>query len=186
MLRYRIVLLTLMICSVSISYSQAYMHEAYEDAVESGSDGASSVISMLIFFSAISVAYKIHNHYKENKKKNEEIKHKTERATEVATTIIQMHPDISKYQTKVSWQKGFANATYDLSQNSVKPLVGKTVDDLVQEYRNLCEKGHMIQAESIMEKTGYYQKLEFNQKQEKTEQKRKHKTHLDNRACNQS
>ena len=65
-------------------------------------------------------------------------------------------------------------------------LVGKTVYDLVQEYRNLCEKGHMIQAESIMEKIGYYQKLEFNQKQEKTEQKRKHKTHLDNRACNQS
>lgn len=107
------------------------------------------------------------------KQRNEGIKREREISTKVATTIIQKHKDISKYQNKESWQKGFANATYDISHNRVKSLAGRTVDDLIQEYRTLCEKGHLIQAESIMEQIGYFQKLEYNQKQIETEKNTK-------------
>ena len=152
------------------------MHDVYEDAVESGSDGASGLISLVVFFGIVWVVSKIYDSYKEDKKRTEEIKHDREISSKVASTTIQKHPDISKYQTRESWQKGFANATYDLSQNKVKPLVGKTVDDLIQEYRHLCEKGHMIQAESVMQQIGYYQKIEFDKTQCKKKQNKEKKT----------
>lgn len=177
MLRYRVILFIILNGFISVAYSQgAYMHEAYEDAVESGSDGASGIISLVVFFGIVWVVSKIYDSYKEDKKRSEEIKRDREISSKVASTTIQKHPDISKYQTRESWQKGFADATYDLSHNRVKSLVGKTVDDLIQEYRHLCEMGHMVQAESIMEQIGYYQKLDFNQKQLDAEKKAKEKS----------
>lgn len=177
MLKYRAILFIILNGFISLAYSQAaYMHEAYEDAVESGSDGASGIISLVVFFGIVWIVSKIYDSYKEDKKRSEEIKHDREISSKVASTTIQKHPDISKYQNRESWQKGFANATFDLSHNKVKSLVGKTVEDLIQEYRHLCEMGHMVQAESIMEQIGYYQKLEFNQKQLDAEKKAKEQT----------
>lgn len=158
----------------SMAYGQAaYMDEVYEDAVESGSDGASGIISLVIFFGIVWFISKIYDSHKVAKQRNEEIKREREISTRVATTIIQKHQDISKYQNKESWQKGFSNATCDISHNRVKSLAGRTVDDLIQEYRTLCEKGHLIQAESIMEQIGYFQKLEYNPKQIETEKNTK-------------
>ncbi len=174
MKKYRLLAILLFNCFESIAYSQAaYMQEAYEDAVESGSYGASAITSMLIFFGTVWLANKLHDSYKENKKKSEEIKHDREISIKDASAFTQKHSDISRYQHKVSWQRGFANATYDLSHNKVQSLDGKTIEDLILEYRHLCEKGHMIKAESVMEQIGYYQKLDFNQKQLETERKQK-------------
>ena len=151
----KIVLSILFTSMFSMAYGQAaYMDEVYEDAVESGSDGDSGIINWVIFFGIVWFISKIYDSHKVAKQRNEEIKREREISTKVATTIIQKHQDISKYQNKESWQKGFANATYDISHNRhnrVESLAGRTVDDLIQEYRTLNEKGHFIQTESIME-----------------------------------
>lgn len=158
------------------------MHEAYEDAVESGSDGFSGIIGMLVFFGIFWVVSKIYDSYKEDKKRNEQIKLDRELSAKVASSIIQKNPNISKYQSRESWQKGFANATYDISHNKVKELLGKSIDELIQEYRHQCEMGHMIQAESIMEQIGYFQKIEFNKKQIESEHNAKDSSLIDSKA----
>ena len=145
------------------------MHEAYEDAVESGSDGFSGIIGVIVFFGLFWVVSNIYKSYKEDKKRTDQIKHDQELSAKVASSIIQENPNISKYQYRESWQKGFANATYDISHNKAKELLGKSINELIQEYRYQCELGHMIKAESIMEQIGYFQKIEFNKNQKETE-----------------
>ena len=57
----------------SMAYGQAaYMDEVYEDAVESGSDGASGIISLVIFFGIVWFISKIYDSHKEAKQRNEE------------------------------------------------------------------------------------------------------------------
>ena len=166
MLIFRIYLFVLLNCMFSIVRSQSYyMHEVYEDVVESGSEGFSGIVSLLVFFCIIWVISRVSSFYKEEKKRINQIKYDRDISVKEALVIIQEHSDISKYQLKESWQKGFFDATYDLSHNKVKEFMGQNVDDLVQDYITECEMGHMIKAEKIMEQIGYFQRIEYNIKQ---------------------
>lgn len=183
MLRLRFVSICFLSFFCSSVYSQAaYMDEAYEDAVDSGSDGATGIISMLVLLGIIWIISKVYDSYKDDNKRNERIKHNKEISSKVATETLQKHTDISKYQYKESWKKGFTQATYDIFYGRVKVQSGTTLNNLVQEYRNLCERGHMVQAESVMERIGYLQKLEFNQQQIEAERKAKEQKNSSNQV----
>ena len=155
------VILILNILSSKIYAQAAYMREVYEDARDSGESLFSRIFAFLVFFGIVSFVIKVRDTYKERTDRAEEVRQERNYSEKLASTYIQKNDNISKYQYRQSWQKGFTNATYDISHNCVKELSGKNVDDLIKEYRLECEMGHMIKAESIMEKIGYLQKLEM-------------------------
>ena len=150
----------------AIVYGQAaYMREVYEDSRDSGDSLLDTVFCALLFFGIVWVVTKVSDTHKEKKEKSEQIRYERDCSTRMASTYLQNHEQISKYQTKKSWQKGFANATYDISHHNVKELTGKNVEDLIKEYRFECEMGHLVKAESVMEKIGYFQKIELYKKE---------------------
>ena len=139
----------------------AYISEVYEDARDSGDSLFSRIFAFIIFFGVVWLVIQIRDKYKERKDREENILRERNYSAKLASTYIQKNDNISKFQSRQSWQKGFANATYDILHNCVKDHNGKSVNDLIKEYRLECEMGHMIKAESIMEKIGYFQKLEL-------------------------
>ena len=141
------------------------MHEAQEDAMEFDKENGpfSGLLALAAFFGIIYVISYLRDSHKDAKEQRKEYIQKKESSDYIAQKTI-TNNDISKYQHKESWQKGYKKATYDINYGSIKKLYGKTIDDLIYEYRQLCEKGHLVQADAIMEKIGYYQNIEFNNK----------------------
>jgi hypothetical protein len=98
--------------------------------------------------------------HKDNQKQREEYKQKKKVSDSIANEHLVKEVSISKYQYKEAWQKGYKRATYDRLYKTPRKLVGKTIDDLIAEYRHTCELGHIVQADKIMEEIGYFQSLE--------------------------
>lgn len=156
---------------ITANAQSVYMHEAQED----GGSGILGILYLAIFFGVIYVILKIKNFYGDIKKEDETIKNQKEIVSKVTERTLQSHTDISKYQNREAWRKGFEKASYDILYGKPQKMYGRTVQDLINQYRKLCEDGHLIQAESIMEKIGYFQKIEFNEqllKQENSSQQK--------------
>lgn len=142
------------------------MHEAQEDAAEFDKENGpfSGILALIVFFVIIYFISFLRDSHKEAKEKKEEYNQKKKFTDSIAQTTIKKS-DISKYQHKESWQKGYKRATYDRTYGTIKKLYGKTIDDLILEYRKLCVEGHVNQADRIMEDIGYYQNIEYVNKQ---------------------
>lgn len=98
--------------------------------------------------------------HKDNQKRREEYTQKKKVSDSIANEHLVKETSISKYQYKEAWQKEYKRATYDRLYKTPRKLVGKTIDDLIAEYRHTCELGHIVQADKIMEEIGYFQSLE--------------------------
>lgn len=145
---------------ITANAQSVYMHEAQED----GGSGILGILYLAMFFGVIYVILKIKNFYGNIKNDKETIKSQKEIVSRITERTLQSHTDISKYQNKEAWKKGFEKASYDILYGRPQKMYGKTVQDLIDQYRRLCEEGHLVQAESIMEKIGYFQKIEFNER----------------------
>ena len=134
-----------------------YMHEAQEEALEQEKEGGqfTGIVGVLLFFGIVYVVGSLWDSQKDNQKRREEYKQKKKVSDSIANET-----SISKYQYKEAWQKGYKRATYDRLYKTPKKLAGKTIDDLIAEYRHTCELGHIVQADKIMEEIGYFQSLE--------------------------
>ncbi|WP_185210626.1 hypothetical protein [Sphingobacterium mizutaii] len=139
--------------------SQAhYMHEASED-----SGGIAGIIALVAFFGAIYL-------YERFKKKNKEIKRETEKknqhkqiAISVSESSLEKYPDISTFQNNKTWRKGYINATYDIQHNSIKKLYGKSLEDLIREYKSIVVTGTISpKTDELMEMIGYFEHLAHN------------------------
>ena len=167
MKKYLIVLLVCL-CQLTCYSQSVYMHEAQEDALEQEEENGpfSGIFNMILFFGAVYVISIIYNTHKESKEKREDIKKKQEVAESVAKTTIHNHlidgKLLSEYQNKEAWQRGYKKAVYDKMYGKPRLLNGKTIEDLISEYRHLCELGHVIQADKIMEEICYLQNITTN------------------------
>ncbi len=160
-----LIVLWIWLCQLAGFSQSVYMHEVQEDALEQEKeDGPFSGILNLILFGGVAYVISIiYNTHKESKEKREEIKKKQKIAESVAETSIQNDlingKIISKYQNKEAWQRGYKRAVYDRMYGRPRILNEKTIEDLISEYRHLCELGHIIQANKIMEEIGYFQNI---------------------------
>ena len=138
------------------------MHEAQEEALEQEKEGGSftGIVGVLLFFGIVYVVGNLWDSHKDNQKRREEYKQKKIVSDSIANEHLVKEVSISKYQYKEAWQKGYKRATYDRLYKTPRKLVGKTIDDLIAEYRQTCELGHVVQADKIMEEIGYFQSLE--------------------------
>ena len=153
----------LVVLSLIVSLAQSvYMHEAQEEALEQEKDGGafSGIVGAILFFGIVYVIGILWDSHKDSKKRSEDYKQKKEFSDSIAEIQLVKEISISKYQYKESWQKGYKRATYDRLYKTPRKLVGKTIDDLIAEYRHTCELGHIVQANKIMEEIGYFQSLE--------------------------
>ena len=145
-----------------IHAQSVYMHEAQEEAMEQEKEGGSftGIVGALLFFGIIYVIAILHDSNKENKERIEEYKKKKSYTDSVADRSLYENINISKYQRKEAWQKGYKRAEYDRTFGTPRQLYGMTIDDLIAEYRHTCELGHIVQADKIMEEIGYFQNFE--------------------------
>lgn len=160
----RILFFLCLVC-LPLMASQAqsvYMHEAQEEALEQEKEGGSftGIVGALLFFGIVYVVGSLWDSHKDNQKRREEYKQKKKVSDSIANEHLVKEVSISKYQNKEAWQKGYKRATYDRLYKTPRKLVGKTIDDLIAEYRHTCELGHIVQADKIMEEIGYFQSLE--------------------------
>lgn len=160
----RILCILCLVC-LPLMNSQAqsvYMHEAQEEALEQEKEGGqfTGIVGVLLFFGIVYVVGSLWDSHKENQERREEYKQKKKVSDSIANEHLVKETSISKYQYKEAWQKGYKRATYDRLYKTPKKLVGKTIDDLIAEYRHTCELGHIVQADKIMEEIGYFQSLE--------------------------
>ena len=160
----RILCVLCLVC-LPLMESQAqsvYMHEAQEEALEQEIGGGpfTGIVGVLLFFGIVYVVGNLWDSHKDYQKQREEYKQKKKVSDSIATEHLVKEACISKYQYKEAWQKGYKRATYDRLYKTPRKLVGKTIDDLIAEYRHTCELGHIVQADKIMEEIGYFQSLE--------------------------
>ena len=138
------------------------MHEAQEEALDQEKEGGpdTGIVGELLFFGIVYVVGNLWDSHKDNQKRREEYTQKKKVSDSIANEHLVKETSISKYHYKEAWQKGYKRATYDRLYKTPKKLVGKTIDDLIAEYRHTCELGHIVQADKRMEKIGYFQSLE--------------------------
>ncbi len=163
MLKRTLCILCLVCMSLMASQAQSvYMHEAQEEALEQDKEGGlfTGIVGVLLFFGVVYVVGNLWDSHKDNQKQREKYKQKKKVSDSIANEHLVKEVSISKYQYKEAWQKGYKRATYDRLYKTPRKLVGKTIDDLIAEYRHTCELGHIVQADKIMEEIGYFQSLE--------------------------
>ena len=165
MKRFLFIILVVMWQATSIGQS-VYMHEAQEDALEQEEENGpfSGIFSLVLFFGAVYVFSMIYDSHKKDKEKRAEIKQRMEVAESISHKVLSSNINISKYQSKEAWQKGYKKATYDRMYGKLRALHGKTIDDLIADYRHQCELGHLTQADRIMEEIGYFQNIQSQKK----------------------
>ncbi|WP_461790495.1 hypothetical protein [Pedobacter sp.] len=141
-------------------WSQTYMHEAAEDTDGSPIGGIVSLVAVLGIIYLISKfrkSLKEKNHSRENENLKREI------AVSVSKSYLDCQEDISIFQNKIAWQKGYINATYDIQNNKSRKIYNKSIDDLIAEYHIKCNSS-LTEADKIMEDIGYFEHLEHNNK----------------------
>lgn len=145
-----------------IHAQSVYMHEAQEEAMEQEKEGGAftGIVGTLFLFGIIYYLAIIHDTRKEHKERREEYMKKKSYTDSIAESSINKNVNISKYQRKEAWQKGYKRAEYDRRFGTPRKLDDKTIDDLIVEYRHTCELGHIVQADKIMEEIGYFQSFE--------------------------
>ena len=138
------------------------MHEAQEEAMEQEKEGGTftGIVGTILLFGIIYFFATIHDTRKEHKERREEYMRKKSYTDSIADSSINKNVNISKYQRKEAWQKGYKRAEYDRIFGTPRKLDDKTIEDLIAEYRHLCELGHIVQADKIMEEIGYFQSFE--------------------------
>ena len=138
------------------------MHEAQEEAMEQEKEGGTftGIVGTILLFGIIYFLATIHDTRKEHKERREEYMRKKSYTDSIADSSINKNVNISKYQRKEAWQKGYKRAEYDRIFGTPRKLDDKTIEDLIAEYRHLCELGHIVQADKIMEEIGYFQSFE--------------------------
>lgn len=138
------------------------MHEAQEEAMEQEKEGGTftGIVGTILLFGIIYFFATIHDTRKEHKERREEYMRKKSYTDSIADSSINRNVNISKYQRKEAWQKGYKRAEYDRIFGTPRKLDDKTIEDLIAEYRHLCELGHIVQADKIMEEIGYFQNFE--------------------------
>lgn len=138
------------------------MHEAQEEAMEQEKEGGTftGIVGTILLFGIIYFFATIHDTRKEHKERREEYMRKKSYTDSIADSSINRNVNISKYQRKEAWQKGYKRAEYDRIFGTPRKLDDKTIEDLIAEYRHLCELGHIVQADKIMEEIGYFQSFE--------------------------
>lgn len=138
------------------------MHEAQEEAMEQEKEGGTftGIVGTILLFGIIYFLATIHDTRKEHKEHREEYMRKKSYTDSIADSSINKNVNISKYQRKEAWQKGYKRAEYDRIFGTPRKLDDKTIEDLIAEYRHLCELGHIVQADKIMEEIGYFQSFE--------------------------
>ena len=145
-----------------IHTQSVYMHEAQEEAMEQEKEGGTftGIVGTILLFGIIYFLATIHDTRKEHKERREEYMRKKSYTDSIADSSINKNVNISKYQRKEAWQKGYKRAEYDRIFGTPRKLDDKTIEDLIAEYRHLCELGHIVQADKIMEEIGYFQSFE--------------------------
>ncbi len=140
------------------------MHEAQEEALEQEKDGGpfTGIVGIVLFFGIVYVIVNLWESHENRQKLREDYKQKKDFSDSIAEKRLFKEITIFKYQYKEAWQKGYKQATYDRLYKMPRRLVGKTIDDLIAEYRHSCELGHVVQANKIMEEIGYFQCIESN------------------------
>lgn len=138
------------------------MHEAQEEAMEQEKEGGTftGIVGTILLFGIIYFFATIHDTRKEHKERREEYMRKKSYTDSIADSSINRNVNISKYQRKEAWQKGYKRAEYDRIFGTPRKLDDKTIEDLIAEYRHICELGHIVQADKIMEEIGYFQSFE--------------------------
>ena len=138
------------------------MHEAQEEAMEQEKEGGTftGIVGTILLFGIIYFFATIHDTRKEHKERREEYMRKKSYTDSIADSSINRNVNISKYHRKEAWQKGYKRAEYDRIFGTPRKLDDKTIEDLIAEYRHLCELGHIVQADKIMEEIGYFQSFE--------------------------
>ena len=138
------------------------MHEAQEEAMEQEKEGGTftGIVGTILLFGIIYYLAIIYDTRKEHKERREEYMRKKSYTDSIADSSINRNVNISKYQRKEAWQKGYKRAEYDRIFGTPRKLDDKTIEDLIAEYRHLCELGHIVQADKIMEEIGYFQSFE--------------------------
>lgn len=138
------------------------MHEVQEEAMEQEKEGGTftGIVGTILLFGIIYFFATIHDTRKEHKERREEYMRKKSYTDSIADSSINRNVNISKYQRKEAWQKGYKRAEYDRIFGTPRKLDDKTIEDLIAEYRHLCELGHIVQADKIMEEIGYFQSFE--------------------------
>lgn len=141
-------------------WSQSYMHEASE---ESDGNPIGGLVALGVVFGVIYLIDKYRKNRKdlENNAEKERLKRKV--ATSVAEKSLDSYKDISVFQNKVAWRRGYVNATYDIQNNILNNIFNKSITDLIREYHIKHDLG-LIEADKIMEEIGYFEHLEYNNK----------------------
>ena len=162
MLRNILCCIILVLFLAPIHAQSVYMHEAQEEAMEQEKEGGTftGIVGTILLFGIIYFFATIHDTRKEHKERREEYMRKKSYTDSIADSSINRNVNISKYQRKEAWQKGYKRAEYDRIFGTPRKLDDKTIEDLIAEYRHLCELGHIVQADKIMEEIGYFQNFE--------------------------
>lgn len=152
--------LLLLFIQSTIWAQSTYEHEVYED-----SDGnpIGGFVSLVIVFGLIYLIDRYRRNVKESKKNVEKEGVKRKIATSVAESSLDRYKDISIFQNKTAWRKGYINAMYDIQNNITRNLFDRSIADLIREYHIKHDLG-LIEADKIMEEIGYFEHLEHNNK----------------------
>lgn len=151
-------LLIILIFEPYILWSQSYTQEIYED---SDSNPFGGLVALALVFGFIYLIERFRRSTKETRKNAEKKGYKRKVATSVAENSLDRYKNISIFQNKVAWRRGYGNATYDIQNNTLSKLYNKSIADLIREYHIKHDYG-LVEADKIMEEIGYFECLEHN------------------------
>lgn len=179
-----ILTITFLILKTKYVLSQSvYMHEAQQDAKESGDISFSGFFLFLVIAGIIWFIKAYVNDIKEKKRIQEEkiLKEKSNklRAQNKAIEILNANRSLSKYIDNEIWREGFIEATYDILYGRPKKM-SEDMETLNKQINNIHLFGDYnynlaAKFNATIKKLGYLARLNFDKFEEKQKEEKKKK-----------
>lgn len=145
------------VMSLSVYSQAAYMDEVADEARDSGMDGFSGVVAVLIIFGVLYYVERYIEERKERKEREEKRQQKMNQKKEYAKGRADSEligKRISDYQENQRWKMGFDKATYDYLYGSPKTISDAELSSLILQ--------HTYQVgDFFLDQIGYYQGLNY-------------------------
>lgn len=188
-----LIVLAHILSAIKVLSQSVWMHEAQQDAEESGEFSFSGFVLLLIIIGIIWVINACIKDAKERKEheKQRPLKEKSNRQTarNRAINLLNANRSISKYIDNGEWREGFIEATYDILFGKPKQMV-EDMATLNQEINSIrtswnsdyYSSYHRQRFNDTIKKIGYLSRLEFDafiEKQKEEEKKKQLEANLE-------
>lgn len=171
----RVILFSFFVLTIFTAFCQSvYMHEAQDDAAESGGISTTGLFTTLILIGIIYIIVKINNYNKDIKKHNEQVRIRAQKleneAKQIAASEWNSSYEFSRFRNGENWKKGYIQAIIDKKKGTLRDITDN-YETLNKEYIRMniffdhvgfsTQDYYRKKMNELPEKIGYLEKLNY-------------------------